>query len=136
MRKKRILQYSFKMMALMFTVALIACASTQNKKAMEMEKLLAASGFEIRLADTPEKLAQAKQLPQRKLVAQELADRVLYVYADAHNCQCVYAGSEEAYRRYQKLALEKQIAAEDRLAEERDKPKRMDWGEWRFNESW
>ena len=111
MRKKRILQYSFKMMSLMFTVAFIACASTQNKKAMEMEKMLAASGFEIRLADTPEKLAQAKRLPQRKLVAQELADRVLYVYADAQNCQCVYAGNEDAYRRYQKLALQKQIAA-------------------------
>lgn len=136
MRKNRIMQYSFKMMALMFTVALVACASTQNKETMEMEKLLAASGFQKRLADTPEKLAQAKQLPQRKLVAQELAGRVLYIYADANKCQCVYAGNEEAYRQYQKLALERQLSEQERLAEERVRPARMDWGDWRFNDSW
>ena len=120
----------------MFSIAFVACASTPNEKAKEMERLLMTSGFERRLADTPEKLAQAKQLPQRQLVAQELTDRVLYVYADAENCQCVYAGSEEAYRRYQKIALERQAAKEDRLAEERDKPGRMDWGDWRFNQGW
>jgi hypothetical protein len=128
--------HNFALMALMFSAALIACTSTHNQKALEMQNLLAASGFEKRLADTPEKLAQAKQLPQRQLIAQELADRMLYVYADAYNCQCVYAGNEEAYRRYQRLARDKQIAEKDRLAEERNKPSRMDWGDWRFYENW
>ena len=42
----------------------------RNQKAVEMEKLLAASGFKMRLADTQGKVAQLKELPQRKLVAQ------------------------------------------------------------------
>ncbi len=42
----------------------------RNQKAVEMKKLLAASGFKMRLADTQGKVDQLKELPQRKLVAQ------------------------------------------------------------------
>jgi hypothetical protein len=61
---------------------------------------------------------------------------LLYVYVDAEHCQCVYAGGEEAYRRYQNLAREKKLSDEDRRKADRGQPREMDWGDWRFNQSW
>jgi hypothetical protein len=117
-------------------LALAGCAMNRNQKAVEMERLLAASGFIMKLADSESKLAQLKELPQRKLVAQNWGDKVRYVYADASDCKCAYVGDEAAYKRFQDLAVQRQIAEEDRRAAERDKPAEMDGGGWRFNKSW
>ena len=117
-------------------LALAGCAMNRNQKAVEMERLLAASGFIMKLADSESKLAQLKELPQRKLVAQNWGGKVRYVYADASICKCAYVGDEEAYKTFQDLALERQISDEDRRAAERDNPADMDGGGWRFNESW
>jgi hypothetical protein len=117
-------------------LALAGCAMNRNQKAVEMKRLLAASGFIMRLADTESKLAQLKELPQRKLVAQNWGGKVRYVYADASDCKCAYIGDEAAYKRFQDLALQRQISEEDRRAAERDQPAEMDAGGWRFNKSW
>jgi len=117
-------------------LALAGCAMNRNQKAVEMERLLAASGFIMKLADSESKLAQLKELPQRKLVAQNWGGKVRYVYADPSNCKCAYVGDEAAYKRFQDLAVQRQIAEEDRRAAERDKPAEMDGGGWRFNKSW
>jgi len=117
-------------------LALAGCAMNRNQKAVEMERLLAASGFIMKLADSESKLAQLKELPQRKLVAQNWGGKVRYVYADPSNCKCAYVGDEAAYKRFQDLAAQRQITEEDRRAAERDKPAEMDGGGWRFNKSW
>ncbi len=117
-------------------LALAGCAMNRNQKAVEMERLLTASGFKVRLADNESKLAQIEELPQRKLVAQNWGGKVRYVYADASNCKCAYVGDEAAYKRFQDLAAQRQITEEDRRAAERDKPAEMDGGGWRFNKSW
>ena len=67
-------------------LALAGCAMNRNQKAVELERLLAASGFKMRLADSESNLAQLKELPQRKLVARNWGGKVSYVYADASNC--------------------------------------------------
>jgi hypothetical protein len=123
---------------IVFTVFVLAagCLKSPNQKAIDTERLLAASGFKMRLADTPEKLTHIKALSQRQILAHRSKGKLLYVYVDAEHCQCVYAGSQEAYRRYQNLALDRQLAAEDRLDASRDKPREMDWDEWRFDRSW
>ena len=125
-----------KSISVFLMLALVGCAMNRNQKAVEMERLLTASGFKMRLADTESKLAQIKELPQRKLVAQNWGGKVRYVYADASNCKCAYVGDEEAYKHFQDLALQRQISEEDRRAAERDKPAEMDEGGWRFNKSW
>ena len=38
-----------------------------------------------------------------------------FVYADAEYCKFMYVGTQEAYQRYQRLALKQQLA-QDRLA--------------------
>lgn len=111
-------------------ITLTACAALQNQEAMDTERLLSAAGFRIRLADTPEKLDHLKSLTQRKLVQHERNGRVYYIYADARHCKCLYAGNEEAYQRYQKLALDKQIAEDRRMAAEMNEDAAMNWGLW------
>ncbi len=113
-----------------FGFGLTACAAIQNQNAIETERLLAASGFQMRLADTPEKLAHLKTLTQRRLVPHQHGGNIYYVYADATSCQCIYVGNEKAYGRYQKLALQKKIADEQRMAAEMNENASMNWGLW------
>jgi len=130
-------RYQCKLFILLVIILLaVGCLKSPNQKAIDTERLLAASGFKMRLADTPEKLSHIKGLAQRQILAHKSEGELLYVYVDAEHCQCVYAGSKEAYRRYQDLALQKKLVAEDRLNAERNQPREMDWGEWRFNKSW
>ena len=121
---------------LMLALASAGCIKSPDQKAIDTERLLAASGFKMRLADTPEKLTMIKELTQRQIVAHRSEGKLLWVYVDAEHCQCVYAGSEEAYRRYQNLALQKKMAAEDQRAADRNQPREMDWGGWEFNRNW
>jgi hypothetical protein len=125
-----------RLITVLLMLALAGCAMFRNQKTVEIEKLLAASGFKMRLADTPSKLDQLKQLPQHKLVAQDLDGKMMYVYADASNCKCAYVGDENAYKHFQDLALQRQIAEEDRRAAGRDESTDMDGGGWRLNKSW
>lgn len=55
---------------------------TPKKKAFEAEKLLVAAGFTYKVADTPEKLEQLKQLPQHKLIRYVLSGRTYYLYPE------------------------------------------------------
>ena len=121
----------FKLVSVFLMLALAGCAMNRNQKAVEMKRLLAAAGFKMRLADSESKLAQLKELPQRKLVAQDWSGKVVYVYADASNCKCAYVGDEEAYKHFRDLALERQISEEDRRATAREQPDDMEGGGWR-----
>ncbi|NMQ18130.1 hypothetical protein E4P82_02315 [Candidatus Competibacter phosphatis] len=110
-----------------FTVALVGCAVMQKDNTQTTEQTLSAAGFQMKLADTPAKLAQLQGLPQRKLVPQQQNGAIRYVYVDAQYCQCVYAGTETNYQEYQKLALQRQIALEEVSAAQMDT---MDWEMW------
>ena len=118
------------------TLVSAACMKSPNQSAIETERLLAASGFKMRLADTPEKLTHIEALTQRQILVHQSKGTLLYVYVDAEHCQCVYAGSAEAYGRYQNLVREKKLSVEDRREADEDTAREMDWGEWRFNQTW
>jgi hypothetical protein len=77
------------------------------------EQLLAAAGFEMKLADTPEKLANLNTLtPRRTLIPQERDNRLYYVYADPDLCKCLYVGTAMQYAQ----ALQKSYASDQSLA--------------------
>ncbi|MEM7225240.1 MAG: hypothetical protein AAF495_19845 [Pseudomonadota bacterium] len=105
-------------------------AGCAAQEAIQTERLLAASGFQMRLADTPQREAQVESLPQLKLIPQQRDGELTYVYADAKECKCIYAGTEAAYQRYQKLAVQQQIADERLEAAQEEQLNRMDWGMW------
>ena len=106
------------------------CAMIEKMQAVDTERLLAASGFRMKLADTPEKLAMLQAIPQRKLVPYKRDGQLLYVYADALSCKCIYVGDEAAYQRYQQLVVQQRMENMrlETAAMERDAA--MDWNMW------
>jgi len=113
-----------------------SCASTRGSNRMEMEKLLTAAGFRKGIADTPDRLAAIKKLPQRKVVPHEDGDKLVYIYADAKDCECAYAGNEEAYQKYLKLTHAKQVADDDRREAVRSKQRQMDSNDASWGRDW
>ena len=124
------------MLTVMLTLSIIACASTQDSKRVQMEKLLTAAGFKKGVADTPEKLAELKKLPQGKVVPMKDGDRLVYIYADAKECRCAFAGDEEAFNRYRELAHANQIADQDRREAVRNEQRQIDSDNSSFGRDW
>ena len=81
-----------------FVVCLVmsACANqVQNK-----EDMLAAAGFTLVPANTPQRQASLSALPPHKFVHQVRNNAVIYTYADPTICDCLYVGNQVAYDRY------------------------------------
>lgn len=107
-----------------------ACASIQKSEAIQTERLLAAAGFQMRLADTPQKMAKLETMTQRKLVPHEKDGEPFFVYADALECKCVYAGTQQAHQRFQQLAIQQKLANQEEMTAEMNEDASMDWGAW------
>ena len=92
-------------------IALVGCTAIQKQQAAQTQQLLAAAGFEMQKADTPERLATLRHdTPQRKVFSVAAADGPRFVYADAEYCQCAYAGDQGAHERYQRMASKQRLA--------------------------
>ena len=115
---------------LMIALTLIGCATIQKGETLDKEQVLAAAGFTMKPADTPEKLATLQGLPQHQLMTGVKDGKMIYLYADATACKCLYLGNEKAYQRYQRFALEKQIAREELYTAQANADMDMDWGMW------
>jgi hypothetical protein len=93
----------FKRHAVVIAVAMLpllaAPGSAQQQRAIP-NNLFTASGFEVRFADNPERIAMIRALPPNKLVMRVYGGKTYYVYAD-HGCNCAFVGTAEAYRVYQ-----------------------------------
>ncbi|HVO23267.1 MAG TPA: hypothetical protein VMW56_06525 [Candidatus Margulisiibacteriota bacterium] len=87
-----------------------------QQRAAQVEPMLAAAGFRMLAADTPEKAAHLHKLPPLKLTPRKHNGQVQYAYADPFACHCLYVGNEQAYQQYQRLALDNKIADEERQA--------------------
>ncbi len=117
-------------------LALAGCAvvkEVQKNETADREQLLAAAGFKVRPADTPEKLANLEAMSQRKLLIHEHNGKTYYVYADDLNCKCLYVGNQRAYDRFQQLQVERQIVAQERMIAEVNTGAAMNWdlyGPW------
>jgi hypothetical protein len=105
-------------------LTVVGCASIRKSDAMQAERSLAAAGFQMKFATTPEQMAKVEALPQRKLTRTPGPDgKNRFVYADATYCKCIYVGTEAAYDRYQRLQIGQQVAESEEAAA-------MNWGAW------
>lgn len=111
-------------------IALCGCAATERHEAHDAEQVLSAAGFHMKLSDTPEKLANLRTLPPRKLVPHQRNGQLYYVYADPDVCKCLYIGTEAQYQQFQRLALEKRLADEQLMAAQNNLSAALDWGLW------
>jgi hypothetical protein len=99
-----------------------ACSQVQNK-----EDMLAAAGFTLVSANTPQRQASLTGMPPHKFVHEIRNNKVLFIYADPTICDCLYVGDQAAYDRYRANVFEKQIANEQEMTAEMNE---MDWGPW------
>jgi hypothetical protein len=76
------------------------CAALQTNQVSDVEGLLTKAGFQKHVADTPQKLAHLKTLAQHRISRHKRHGKLYFVYADASDCQCLYAGGEEAFRHF------------------------------------
>jgi hypothetical protein len=105
-------------------VMLTGCAAIQRSEARDTEQLLAAAGFVMRPADTAERQERLRALPPYRLESRTKDGKVVYTYADPDGCQCLYVGGSKEYSEYQRLRVERQIAADQAWAAQAGP---MDW---------
>jgi len=92
---------------LMFMALVLGgCAALQKNSVTDVEGLLTRAGFTQMPADTPEKLAHLKNLPQHRLVKHERDGRKYVIYADAAYCVCLYVGNETSLQHYRNLEIQ------------------------------
>jgi hypothetical protein len=106
------------------------CAAMRREEARDKENLLAAAGFQIRPADTPEKIAKMNAMPANQMIVRNKDDHVVYTYADPLNCKCLYVGTPQNYSDYRRLALQREIAQDQLDAAVEEDNAAMDWGMW------
>ena len=117
--------------ALVALMVLGGCAAMQRQEAQSKESLLAAAGFQVRVASTPAQQANLQAMTPRRIVPHALKDgTVAFVYADPTGCNCVYVGDQQAYQRFQQLAIKQQLAQEQVMTAEMNQDAMMNWGVW------
>jgi hypothetical protein len=65
------------------------CATIQRLEATETGRMLAAAGFHMVPADTPERQKDLRSRPPHRIVSRTKDGNVQYTYADPDNCHCV-----------------------------------------------
>jgi hypothetical protein len=111
--------------------ALFGCAGMHQAQVKSTEEMLAAAGFTMKPADTPERILDLQELPPQKLVAQRRNGDVYYVYADPEVCHCIWVGDQKQYSEYRRLSLQKQIADEQLMAAQATENAMLHWDVWR-----
>lgn len=101
-----------------------ACAH-QNRDVTGIQNMLAASGFQMKLADSPDKLNHVQSFPQRKVTPVERQGELKFVWADAQDCKCMFVGNEANYQSYAKLAEQEKLARENYEA-----ARAQQWAAW------
>src|SRR5262245_55874249 len=90
-------------------VGLVALAILSMVQAVRAETQLGTdqrlvdAGFVMRRADTPDKLARARALPQRKFVSRTHRGQRYYLYAELEVCKCVFVGDARALQSFRTM---------------------------------
>jgi hypothetical protein len=110
-------------------LSLAGCATPQQVVAQK-EGNLAAAGFMVRPADTPQREAMLQQLPPNHFVQRPHGDTMNYVYADPLDCNCLYVGTQTAYNQYKANMLTERLVNQQEMAGEFYPQPGWDWGAW------
>ncbi len=111
-------------------VASLAGCVTAREAVTQHEDNLAAAGFIIRPANTPERQAMLNRLPPHTFVKRMHGDTVHYVYADPLVCDCLYIGTQQAYGRYIQYLQQKNLADEQEASAQMYSDSAWSWGAW------
>ena len=115
--------------ALIAVLAITACQS-QSTLVAQKEDNLAAAGFVVRPANTPERIAMLNRLPPHQFVQRVNGDVVHYVYADPLVCGCLYVGTQQAYGQYKLHQQQQRLADEQLMTAQTYTDTTWNWGAW------
>lgn len=114
---------------LLIVVSLTAC-QTQQQRIVQHEDALAAAGFVVRIANTPQRQAMLHRLPPFRFVQRVNGDTVHYVYADPLACGCLYVGTQQAYDQYRADRLQQNLADEQQMTAQVYSDAAWNWDAW------
>jgi hypothetical protein len=116
------------MVGLLLSIGALSACQTQRIEAHEDN--LAAAGFIIRPANTPERKAMLNRLPPHQFVQRVNGDTVHYVYADALVCRCLYVGTQQAYDQYKRDQRQQSLADEQQMTAQAYSDAAWNWDAW------
>jgi hypothetical protein len=94
------------------------------------EDQLAAAGFIMRPANTPQRQQMLGRLPAHVFITRQNGDTIHYVYADPLVCDCLYVGTQQAYNQYRANQLVQHLADERQLAAITFADSTWSWDAW------
>ena len=115
--------------AMIGTVSLAAC-QTESQMVAQREDNLAAAGFIVKPANTPERQQMLNRLPPHKFVQRVNGDVVHYVFADPLVCGCLYVGTQQAYNAYKLHQQQQNLADEQAMTAQTYVDPAWSWGPW------
>jgi hypothetical protein len=116
--------------ALFSSIGALAACQTQQQIVSAHEDNLAAAGFIVHPANTPERQAMLSRLPPHRFVQRVHGDTVHYIYADPLVCGCLYVGTQQAYDQYKRDQQQKNLADEQQMTAQSYSDAAWNWGTW------
>jgi hypothetical protein len=105
------MRFTFRIVLFAMTLILTGC-DTPQQRVEYRENLLSAAGFVQFPAETMQRQATLRTLPQDRIVRTLRGDTITYILADPLVCSCFYIGDQEAWRRYQRELVRLQLGDE------------------------
>jgi hypothetical protein len=118
------------LLGLLLGMGALAACQTQQQIVSEHEDNLAAAGFVVRPANTPERQAMLKRLPPHKFVQRVSGDTVHYIYADPLVCGCLYVGTQQAFAQYKLHEQQQNLADEQLMTAQTYSDPAWSWNAW------
>jgi hypothetical protein len=107
--------------------ALSAC---QTQAVATREDNLAAAGFSVKPANTPELKAMLNRLPANRFVMRQNGSVVHYVYADPLVCGCLYVGTQQQYNQYVRDRQTQDLVDEQQMTAQMYQDANWNWNPW------
>jgi hypothetical protein len=111
-------------------IGVLSACQTQQQLVAQHEDNLAAAGFLVRPANTPERQAMLAKLPPNRFVQRVRGDSIHYVYADPLVCGCLYVGSQQAYTSYKQHEQQQHLADEQLMTAQTYSDASWNWNAW------
>jgi hypothetical protein len=116
--------------SLLLGIGALAACQTQQQIVTAREDNLAAAGFIVRPANTPERQAMLKRLPPHQFVQRVNGGVVHFIYADPLVCGCLYVGTQQAYNQFKFAQQQKNLADEQQMTAQTYSDAAWNWGAW------
>jgi hypothetical protein len=115
---------------LLLGIASLAACESQQQRVVDREDKLAAAGFIIKPANTPERQQMLTRLPANQFVMRQNGDTIHFVYADPLVCGCLYVGTQQAYDQYKANQLQQHLADEQSMTAQTYSDAAWNWNSW------